>query len=176
MCFDRPLTGAELRDNLEGFTVEIHRVVIRRLGRTDALSDIVQEVHARLLQIDEAKLIEKPVGYVHRITHNVVFDLTRRGNNGFNHDAVPIETITPSDLDEQSSLQVADSSDGLNLQQQIALALGALSVERAGVIICIKVQGMSYEQAAEHLGLTLGQVRHHIVEAHKLLKNFPVDR
>jgi RNA polymerase sigma factor (sigma-70 family) len=176
MNFDMPLTGAELKENLEGFTDDIHRVVIQRLGRTHELQDIAQAVRERLLQVDDKTLIDNPAAYIHRTTRNVIFDFRKRGNNGLNARADRIDAMTASELDAQPSLRVEDSSDRLSLQQEIAQALATLPVERAKVILCIKARGMSYDETAKYLGLSLGQVQHHVAEANKLLKKLHMDR
>jgi len=97
-------------------------------------------------------------GWLHRITTNLFLDMARRR-----------QRIRFEGLGDETAARIgdggrspADAFDDRHLDSDIQSALRALAPEyRAAVILC-DIEGLSYEEIADALGIKLGTVRSRI--------------
>ena len=143
----------------------VYRLAYRLSGNAQDAEDLTQETFIRVfrsLSRYEAGTFE---GWLHRITTNLFLDMVRRRGRirmealPEDYDRVPAEDPNPEQIYHDSRL-------GPDLQA----ALDSLPPEfRAAVVLC-DIEGLSYEEIADVLGLKLGTVRSRIHRGRSLLR------
>jgi RNA polymerase sigma factor (sigma-70 family) len=139
------------------YSARVYRLAYRLTGNTHDAEDLTQEVFVRVFR----KLADYTPGtfegWLHRITTNLFLDMARRRQRirfeGLGEEAVHLGDGGPSP---------AEAFDDRHLDDDIQAALKALAPEyRVAVILC-DIEGLSYEEIADALGIKLGTVRSRI--------------
>lgn len=84
-----------------------------------------------------------------------------------------LETATAHWRAQQSG--VADAAERLDLGQAINRAVGTLSPHYRTVVVLVDVEGQTYEEAAEVLGVPIGTVRSRLFRARRMLQDLLFD-
>lgn len=150
---------------------ELHRYLMRRLRRPQDVDDLAQEVYLRLITISDEKSIEKPLAYLYGVASHVLADhmfaIKERCCIDWNEDA---------DDWMESYVLPDDMADRLNLQQQIDKALAQLPPTHASVLLAHKRDGLSYEECAEKLGLSIHTVEKYVTQAKARIRTMAWER
>jgi RNA polymerase sigma factor (sigma-70 family) len=152
---DRTPTWDEVVDQ---HSARVYRLAYRLTGNRADAEDLTQEVFMRVFRSLESYTPGTFEGWLHRITTNLFLDQARRkakirfDSLGDQPDGrLPGRTPPPDH-------QVLDTVFDSDVEQ----ALMALAPQfRAAVVLC-DVEGLSYEEIGEVLGLKLGTVRSRI--------------
>ncbi len=150
---------------------QLHRYLARRLTQRQDAEDLAQEVYLRLLRVDAAKRVQKPVAYIFGIASHVVADfkseLEARPSSAsrMREDEPTTATSSPDDL-----------ADRLNLQQQLERAFARLPRTHAMVLIAHKHCGLSYEETAAELGLSIHTVEKYLTQAKAVIRTMTWER
>ncbi len=149
---------------------QLHRYLARRLTQRQDAEDLAQEVYLRLLRVDAAKRVEKPVAYIFGIASHVVADF----KNGSRQSHERLEE-SGEDPDDRASAP-DDLADRLNLQQQLERAFARLPRTHAMVLIAHKHCGLSYEEVAAELGLSIHTVEKYLTQAKAVIRTMTWER
>ncbi|HET7189437.1 MAG TPA: sigma-70 family RNA polymerase sigma factor [Gemmatimonadaceae bacterium] len=84
-----------------------------------------------------------------------------------------LETAVAHWRAQQSGL--ADAAERLDLGQAINRAMGTLSPHYRTVVVLVDVEGQTYEEAAEVLGVPIGTVRSRLFRARRMLQDLLFD-
>jgi len=149
---------------------QLHRYLARRLTQRQDAEDLAQEVYLRLLRIDAAKRVEKPVAYIFGIASHVIADFKSGSKPGHERleereDESDERTSSPDDLAER-----------LNLQQQLERAFARLPRTHALVLIAHKHCGLSYEETAAELGISIHTVEKYLTQAKAVIRTMTWER
>jgi RNA polymerase sigma-70 factor (ECF subfamily) len=150
---------------------QLHRYLIRRMPRPQDAEDLAQEVYLRLLRIDSAKRVHKPLAYIYGIASHVVADYrsdTRHEREFVSDDA--------EETPEGAEPPVDDLIDRLNLQQQLERALTQLPATQAQVLLAHKHRGLSYQEVAAELGLSIHTVEKYVTQAKAKIRTMTWER
>ncbi|GLS33003.1 DNA-directed RNA polymerase sigma-70 factor [Mesorhizobium albiziae] len=160
-------TPAELMDEKKtAILAEIPR--LRRYARAllrdrDAADDLVQDSLERALtRLDNWRTGENPRRWLFTIMHHLFVDqmrkVSRRGGNA----TVPVEAAErlPQAPAQQDNFAVRDVLD----------ALEAISPERRAAIMMVAVEGFSYVEAANILGIPAGTLMSRIARGREELR------
>jgi RNA polymerase sigma factor (sigma-70 family) len=139
-------------------SARVYRLAYRLTGNSHDAEDLTQEVFMRVFRSLPSYTPGTFEGWLHRITTNLFLDTARRKQRirfeGLADDAAARlggKEPTP-----------AEAFDERHLDDDIQAALKALAPEyRAAVILC-DIEGLSYEEIADTLGVKLGTVRSRI--------------
>jgi RNA polymerase sigma factor (sigma-70 family) len=147
----------QYRDKLRSY-------LLRRLGRPQDVDDLTQEVWVRFLMLDKDKSIEKPLAYLYGIASHVLADFIVKADYERGH------LDTEADLDEDTSSEPAmrysdDMADRLNVEQQVKRALDKLPSMHAQVLLAHKRDGLSYEETATKLKLSIHTVEKYVTQS-----------
>ena len=147
----------QYRDKLRSY-------LLRRLGRPQDVDDLTQEVWVRFLMLDKDKSIEKPLAYLYGIASHVLADFVVKADYERGH------LDTDADLDEDTSSEPAmrysdDMADRLNVEQQVKRALERLPSMHAKVLLAHKRDGLSYEETATKLKLSIHTVEKYVTQS-----------
>jgi RNA polymerase sigma-70 factor, ECF subfamily len=133
----------------------IYTVAYRLTGNDADAQDLVQDV---LLRVRRGLRTYRPgslEGWLSRITTNAFLDEMRRRQRR------PSDSLPPDDPDRvlPPSAPPDEVIAGEQLPEEIQQAIGSLGPEyRAAVVLC-DVAGLSYQEAADALGVPVGTVR-----------------
>ena len=150
------------------YTRELHRYLGRRLKNQQDADDLAQEVFARLLRVKNIELIRNPLAYILGIAAHVVREFREHEQ----HQCVVFSSdIAESQSAEATSDGLADCSERLELQNSIDNALKQLPPTHQAVLILVKRDGLSYQEAAEKTGLSVHTIEKYLVEGRARLRS-----
>src|ERR1035441_5315455 len=139
-------------------SARVYRLAYRLTGNTHDAEDLTQEVFVRVFRSLANYTPGTFEGWLHRITTNLFLDMARRRQR-IRFEGLGDETAQWLRGGEPTPAQVFDDC---HLDGDIQAALKALAPEyRAAVLLC-DIEGLSYEEIAETLGVKLGTVRSRI--------------
>jgi RNA polymerase sigma-70 factor, ECF subfamily len=139
-------------------SARVYRLAYRLTGNQHDAEDLTQEVFVRVFRALPSYTPGTFEGWLHRITTNLFLDLARRRQR-IRFEGLADEAVGQLSCDEPSPSQAFDAR---HLDADITEALRALPPEyRAAVVLC-DIEGLSYEEIADALGVKLGTVRSRI--------------
>jgi RNA polymerase sigma-70 factor (ECF subfamily) len=154
---------------------ELHRYLLRHLRQSQDVDDLAQEVYERICRIDEAKIIiiEKPLAYLYGIAAHVLAEYRQEIEMERRCDHIECD----DDWANHPSCCLTDNiPDRLNLQQQLNKALAQLPPTHQAVLLAHKRDGLSYEECAEKLGLSIFTIEKYLTQAKSQLRTISWDR
>ncbi|WP_417216504.1 RNA polymerase sigma factor SigE [Arthrobacter sp.] len=143
---------------VKNHSAKVFRLAYRLTGNRFDAEDLTQETFVRVFRSLHNFTPGTIDGWLHRITTNLFLDQARRRNRiRFDAFAEDAETRLPGkDPGPERTFEFN------NLDIDIQSALDELAPEfRAAVVLC-DLEGLSYEEVAETLGVKLGTVRSRI--------------
>ncbi|HEY0902298.1 MAG TPA: RNA polymerase sigma factor SigE [Marmoricola sp.] len=151
---------------VEEHSARVYRLAYRLTGNAHDAEDLTQEVFVRVFRSLHTYTPGTFAGWLHRITTNLFLDSARRKSR------IRFDTL-PEDADNRLPSPVA-TPDAAYLDQtfdaDVEAALASLSPDfRAAVVLC-DVEGLSYEEIADVLGLKMGTVRSRIHRGRSMLR------
>jgi RNA polymerase sigma factor (sigma-70 family) len=147
-------------------STRVYRLAYRLTGNPHDAEDLTQEVFVRVFRSLSSYTPGTFEGWLHRITTNLFLDSARRKAkirfDALSDDAgarIPSRTTAPD----------TQVMDGL-FDDDVESALAELPPDfRAAVVLC-DIEGLSYEEIADVLGLKLGTVRSRIHRGRTMLR------
>ena len=139
-------------------SARVYRLAYRLTGNSHDAEDLTQEVFVRVFRSLHTYTPGTMEGWLHRITTNLFLDQARRKQR-IRFDALSDEAASrlPSALPTPDVAQLDRMFDA-----DVEAALASLAPDfRAAVVLC-DVEGLTYEEIADVLGLKLGTVRSRI--------------
>lgn len=154
-----PLLVPTLEEVFRAERGKLLRYLTRRVG-SDHASDMVQEVFVRAAGSRQAGQLANPVGFIRRITRNLLIDRARRRERN---------KIVMFPLDEERELSVPPDQ-GLQIEAQDLLriyndAVACLPEKTRRVFLMRRDDRRSYQQISEDLGIAVDTVKYHIKRA-----------
>ncbi|MBO0813269.1 MAG: RNA polymerase sigma factor SigE [Microlunatus sp.] len=139
-------------------SARVYRLAYRLTGNPHDAEDLTQDVFVRVFRSLHKFQPGTLEGWLHRITTNLFLDGARRRKKiRFDGLAEGSEERLESRMPAPAE-QLADA----DLDHDVAAALAALAPEfRAAVVLC-DIEGLSYDEIADVLGVKLGTVRSRI--------------
>jgi RNA polymerase sigma-70 factor (ECF subfamily) len=139
-------------------SARVYRLAYRLTGNSHDAEDLTQEVFVRVFRSLGSYTPGTFEGWLHRITTNLFLDSARRKQR-IRFEGLGEETAQRLHGGEPSPAQAFDDR---HFDSDIQAALKALAPEyRAAVVLC-DIEGLSYEEIADTLGVKLGTVRSRI--------------
>jgi RNA polymerase sigma factor (sigma-70 family) len=136
----------------------VYRLAYRLTGNSHDAEDLTQEVFVRVFRSLSSYTPGTFEGWLHRITTNLFLDMARRKQR-IRFEGLGEDTAQRLGGSEPTPAQAFDDR---HLDGDIQAALKALAPEyRAAVVLC-DIEGLSYEEIADTLGVKLGTVRSRI--------------
>ena len=147
-------------------SARVYRLAYRLTGNPHDAEDLTQEVFVRVFRSLSSYTPGTFEGWLHRITTNLFLDQARRKAK-IRFDALADDA--DSRLPSRAVAPDAQVMDGV-FDEDVESALAALPPDfRAAVVLC-DIEGLSYEEIADVLGLKLGTVRSRIHRGRTMLR------
>jgi RNA polymerase sigma factor (sigma-70 family) len=139
-------------------SARVYRLAYRLTGNPHDADDLTQDVFVRVFRYLSTYTPGNFEGWLHRITTNLFLDQVRRRQR-IRFDALAEDAGDRLAGREPTPAQVFDDRI---LDGDVQTALDALPPDfRAAIVLC-DIEGLSYEEIAATLGITLGAVRSRI--------------
>ena len=165
----------QFRELYDRFKDRIYNVCYRITGNsTDAL-DASQETFSILFRrIGEFRFKSRFSSWVYRIAVNASIDLRRRNRT---RRWVSLERMVESDGEAGNRLDIPDASVELPIQAasrhelelEVQKSMNRLSEKLCSILVLRYMQGLSYDEIAETLEISLGTVKSRLSRAHDAL-------
>jgi len=148
-------------------SARVYRLAYRLTGNPHDAEDLTQEVFVRVFRSLSSYTPGTFEGWLHRITTNLFLDQARRKSKiRFDALADDAETRMPGRV-LSPDIQFADQ----HFDDDVEAALASLTPDfRAAVVLC-DIEGLSYDEIADVLGLKLGTVRSRIHRGRTMLRS-----
>ena len=165
----------QFRELYDRFKDRIYNVCYRITGNpTDAL-DASQETFSILFRrIGEFRFKSRFSSWVYRIAVNASIDLRRRNRT---RRWVSLERLAETDGESGNRLDIPDTSVELPMQAasrhelelEVQKSMNRLSEKLCSILVLRYMQGLSYDEIAETLEISLGTVKSRLSRAHDAL-------
>ncbi|HEV2376551.1 MAG TPA: RNA polymerase sigma factor SigE [Streptosporangiaceae bacterium] len=151
-------TPPSWEDVVREHSARVYRLAYRLTGNSHDAEDLTQEVFVRVFRSLHGYTPGTFEGWLHRITTNLFLDMARRKQR-IRFEGLGDDAAGRLSGDEPTPAQAFDAR---HLDSDVQEALRGLAPEfRAAVVLC-DIEGMSYEEVADALGVKLGTVRSRI--------------
>ena len=152
------------------------RWFFRRSRNLNDIEDLVEEVILRVLRASEAQeaSIIEPQAYLYGICKHVLADY--RTDIEAEAARVIVDSETVDNFGEDVIAENDRVEDRLNLSQQLEAAFSRLPPTHASVLLLHKRDGLSYEEVALQLNLSVFTVEKYITQAKARLRVMIWDR
>lgn len=153
--------GSDFRDIYSAEAPALVRFFRRRLGSQDEAEDLAQEAMARFLRVSPATQILTPQAYLKRIASNLLRDRAERASTRLSQLSVPlIEGLDqPAPLDQHRELV------GRQELEHFGVVLRKLKPRTIEIFLLSRVDGYTYKEIADRLGMTVFGVKRHMLKA-----------
>jgi RNA polymerase sigma-70 factor (ECF subfamily) len=140
----------------------LYRWFLRRLRRPDLAEEYTQEVYARMLAIPKDTVIENYPAYVKTVARNLLYERSlREGRTKFEQD------VDDPAIQEQLSefFDYGEDIDKEMYKKLLHEALRELSPKCQAAVAMHFWRGMTYEEIAPHLEISVHMVKKYICQA-----------
>lgn len=158
---------AALRENYR----DLLRFLTRRTGDADRAADLAQDTYLRLAAVSAASEIENARAYVYRVAGNLAIDTLRRDAriaNDFTFLEEGSAVADPAPSPETRAL----ARERLRL---LEAALDELPAKKRLALLLSRVDGRTFAEIAERLGVSESMVAKYIVQALRHCRDRLVD-
>jgi RNA polymerase sigma-19 factor, ECF subfamily len=142
----------------------LQRFLMRRLDHAQNAQDLAQEVYLRLLRVDSADLVRQPQAYMYRIAAHVVHEFRLREER--EKECMTIDSDVLADIAERvEDASVEEPWRRANTERELTRLLRQLPPVERAIIVMQKRDGLSYEEVAEKLDLSVHTVKKYLFRA-----------
>jgi RNA polymerase sigma-70 factor (ECF subfamily) len=132
----------------------------RKTGNGDMAADMVQETFLRLAGLDHSDF-RNPAAYLQRIARNLLIDRAKRAETRLLAHHVPFDEHIDSPV-APDQMQLIEARDTLSQFEQ---AIVGMTPKSAEIFLLHRVDGLTYDEIRERMGLSLGAIEYHIMRA-----------
>ena len=135
---------------------DLLRFLRSRLGHADQAQDLAQEVYLRILRMDDVRLIRNPRSFVIHLAAHAAYEWRMLARNRQQHSEELLQELIARD---------ADPAEALELNERIARlsrVLETLSPKCRAVILMHRRDGMTYEEIAAHMHISVAMVKKYL--------------
>ena len=161
---DMPSWAELVEEHADG----VYRLAYRLSGNKQDAEDLTQETFMRVFRSLKTYKPGAFKGWLHRITTNLFLDMVRHRST------IRMEALNETTYDRYPGSDPTPDEAYLNanLDPTLERALFSLSPDyRVAVVLC-DMEGLSYEEIAETLGVKMGTVRSRIHRGRKQLREY----
>jgi RNA polymerase sigma factor (sigma-70 family) len=148
---------------------DLLRFLRSRLNQGDAAQDLAQEVYLRLLRMDDVSLIRNPRSFVIHLAAHAAHEWRMLARNRLQHSEDDLPVLIAEDSDPAEKMEIEQRVD------RLARVLGTLSPKRQAVVLMHRRDGMTYQEIAARMNLSVGMVKKHLArglaECHKQMND-----
>jgi len=146
------------------FDKRLQAFILQRVSDTDSAEDILQEVYIKIHdRIDSLRDTDKLQGWIYQITRNAIIDHYRRRKPD-------VELPDELSLPEQEEADTAGQ-----LTPSLRMMIGCLKEKYREALLLTEYQGLTQQELADQLGISLSGAKSRVQRAREQLKNTLLD-
>ncbi|TQM97514.1 RNA polymerase sigma-29 (SigE) subunit [Ornithinimicrobium humiphilum] len=149
-------------------SARVYRLAYRLTGDPHEAEDLTQDVFVRVFRSLDSYRPGTFEGWLHRITTNLFLDRVRRRQR-LRFDALTEELAARLPL-RAAGTDPETAFEMTHLDSEIQAALAALPPQFRAAVVLSDIEGLSYEEVAQTLGIKMGTVRSRIHRGRALLR------
>ena len=149
------------------FSKPIYRNILRLVKDEDIADELLQDLFLKIWEIrSNIKLEGSFQSFLYKVAGNMVYMYFRKTAK----DNRLIENLIKAYVDhETEGAETILSEENIDLLQ---IAIGTLPPQRKHIYTLCKLEGKSYEEVSELLGVSTSTISDHIVKANKTVKQY----
>jgi len=149
------------------YSKPIYRNILRLVKDEDVAQELLQDLFLKVWEIRQTIKLEGSFkSFLYKVAGNMVYMYFRKTAK----DNRLIEKLIISYVDyETNNEETIISEENLDLLQ---IAIGTLSPQRKQIYTLCKLEGKSYEEVSNQLGISTSTISDHIVKANKTVKQY----
>ncbi len=147
-------------------STQVYRLAYRLTGNRHDAEDLTQDVFVRVFKSIHSFQSGTIEGWLHRITTNLFLDQARRKQRI----RMDSSSTAPEGVWGAESSPEDLHAEGL-LDEDVAEALAALKPQQRAAVVLCDIEGLSYEEISEVLGVKVGTVRSRIARGRAQLRD-----
>jgi RNA polymerase sigma factor (sigma-70 family) len=155
-----PLEHQHRKQWLDEFVTSVGGDLLRflrsRLGHGDHAQDLAQEVYLRVLRMDDLSLIRNPRSFVIHLAAHAAYEWRMLARNRMQHSEELLQELTADDADPAEAIERNERI------ARLARVLETLSPKCRAVVLMHRRDGMTYEEIAAHMNLSVGMVKKYL--------------
>jgi RNA polymerase sigma-70 factor, ECF subfamily len=156
----------QVHEGLRGF-------IAKRVGNEAETDDILQEVFVRVYRhLDQLKEPERLISWVFQITRHVIVDYYRSPGR---QRELPVGLADELEVEAPESTADTDSTAKTELSGCLRPMIERLSEEYRQAISLVELEGLTNQQAAERLGLSVPGMKSRVQRGRKQLRKLLED-
>ncbi|BBK43511.1 DNA-directed RNA polymerase sigma-70 factor [Allostella vacuolata] len=132
----------------------------RRTGDPEAARDLAQDAFLRLARMPDGERVENPAGLLFTVADRIAIDHGRQAQRRRLRDAGPPDEAIPAPGPGAEAL-----ADRRQTFERLAGAIRALSPKARRIFLLYHVEGRSYREIADALGISPRTVEYHLRQA-----------
>ncbi len=138
---------------------QLYRFLLRRLKNHSDAQDLAQEAYLRLLRVEDPELIRQPAAYLFRIAANLVHEFRlKERRSGI---IVSLEVVAEPGSYEAPEKRIEQKE----ILDKIQVVLNDMPPLYAAAFVLCKRDGLSHQEIADKLGISLHTVRKYLTRA-----------
>ncbi len=146
---------------LAQFQAPLHRYILRHVRDEQVTADLLQDVFVKIYQrLDTVRDVERLEGWLYRVARNTVYDYYRTS-----HPQVELNDNLPA-----AESAEADEELQLRLQQVVRYMVTNLPPDYARALQLTDFEGLSQQQLAQQLGISVSGAKSRVQRARKMLR------
>jgi len=164
------------RDLYDAYRDRVYNVCFRICGNSADALDASQETFGIVFRkLGEFRFDSKFSSWVYRIAVNASIDLKRRSSARWQSSLDSIREGRPTseagrfDVHDERTEAPLRAASRHELEDEIQRAIGRLSPKLGAITVLRYVEGLTYEQIAETLQVSIGTVKSRLARAHEAL-------
>jgi len=170
---DDPLSKAELNTDhkisaiYNKYNQALQGFIERRLRSKEDAEDVAQEVYMRLIQHQKIDDYEPSFSLLRKIASNLMADRFRRQRVRHSNAHVPLDNYDIMSPDANPE-QIVRTKEGLEIYKNV---LNSLNKKTKQAFVLNRYKGLTYEQIAVEMQISIGMVRKHMSQALRQLRD-----
>ncbi|MBL8265101.1 RNA polymerase sigma factor [Steroidobacter sp.] len=141
------------------YTGDLVRYLTRRVRNQADARDLAQDTYVRLLRVEQVDLIRDPQAYLFRIASNLAYEHQLKQRAEYSNLA---KTPLVEEVEQISAVTVEDAADLAARMARVERVLATLAPRHRAALILHRQEGMTYEEIAEQIGVSVHAVKKYI--------------
>lgn len=160
------------------YHASIYHIACRMLNDPGEAADVTQDIFVKVFRnIGRFRGQSSLKTWIYRVAMSEILNRIRWSRRRFRHQTVSLDEAPPEREAPGSPIQLSDDGPGPEAalqrkerEEAIQAGIGRLSRQHRSIVVLRDIQGFSYEEISEILGISIGTVKSRLARARDELK------
>lgn len=162
MTAKEPVAAHFIAEMARKYGPALHRFLVKRLRTEQDAADVSQEVYLKMMRLERMDLIRQPQAYLYFLASQVMHEQRMRDKRlPILFDSEAVESLT-------SAAEFSSPDDFVahdDAERELKRLLSKLPLAHRSILILCKRDGLSYEEIAQELDISVHTVKKYIFQA-----------